>query len=151
MDAQKISVEDFKKISIGNDYYLWSFLQKKQHLTSLTIWSVVDGPLTNPKYKIKNHLLELLEIFPIRLYESYTEDSVDFLMNLGIHHENIFIRKFLKNSKHLRKEQYYNPHIFLFKGSKLLDSTLNHCYCVEGVTKMLIDNAPKFVEELNLD
>jgi len=124
---------------------------KKQNLSTLTIWSTIWESEFHPRFKKRNEILDFLDVIPIQLYESLTEDSVDFLMNLGIHHKNIFNRKKGHREKLIRKEYHYLPHIFLFKGSKLLDSTLNHCYCVQGLTKMLIENAPNLIENMNLD
>ena len=151
MKVQKITVDDFKKISKNDEYFLWSFLIKEQHLAPLPFWSVLEGPETHPKHKTKNQIVEFLDLFPIQLYESYTEENVDFLMDLGIHHKNIYNPEVFIKQNVLKKNHHYFPIVILFKGWKLLDTTLNHCYCIEGITKMLINNAPKFVEELNLN
>ena len=77
MIREQVTVEDFNRISEENEYYLWHFV-KKIYTGPLEIQPYFDDK--TEKYKLKT----ILDMVDIPFFESYTEDSVDFLINLDI-------------------------------------------------------------------
>lgn len=146
MEIKKIQTSDFKSVAQRNDFFLWSFLQHNQGVKDLSIWSLFDDK-TNRFNQAENKLVEFLKIFPINFYESFVDESIDFLLDFGIPYDKMY-RKIGTN---VPKENYYLPSVFLFKKYRMIDSTLNHCYCIEGLTEMLIKNIPDILEKSNLD
>ena len=145
MIVEKVTTEDFKKIAMENEFFLWSFLQKNQNKNSLVLYSYFDEKEGKP-----HQLKEFLEFTPINYYESYVEDSVDFLIDFGFSTNELFKLPSQGIIKKTPKEFYFNPYVLLFKKFELVDSTKNHCYCVEGLTKMLL-SIPNFAEKFKLD
>lgn len=151
MEIQKVFVSEYRKIAQRNEYFLWSFLQREQNSSSLTMWSVFD-PKINTRHKNENQLLEFLKIFPVNFYESFVDESVDFLCGMGIKPELLYqvpTDDFERISK--TRNSYYNPCIILFKKYTMIESTFDGCYCLEGLTKMLLKNSPEILEKAKLD
>ena len=83
MIRQEVSVKDFYKIAKENEYFLWHFLQKGQELTKLSLWSIFkENTAVNKDFD--NALIHILDKINIPYFESYTEDSIDFLMDIGL-------------------------------------------------------------------
>jgi hypothetical protein len=78
MENVKVTHKDFIKIAKENDYFLWHFLQKNQNDGDFIIRSINDGGNENKAY----HLNLLLKEIKIPYFESYIEDSIDFLHEL---------------------------------------------------------------------
>jgi hypothetical protein len=135
MIREQITVKDYERISKENEYYLWHFVRKSD-TGPILIHSIFDDSLK------ENHLNPLLEIFDIPYFESYIEDSLDFLDMLGIP----------LNLLYLNKIQNFNTFILAFKKRRLVTSTLDgYCMCSEGITDLIYNLNPKFIENLNLD
>jgi len=135
MIREQITVKDYERISKENEYYLWHFVRKSD-TGPILIHSIFDDSLK------ENHLKPLLEIFDIPYFESYIEDSLDFLDMLGIP----------LNLLYLNKIQNFNTFILAFKKRRLVTSTLDgYCMCSEGITDLIYNLNPKFIENLNLD
>lgn len=151
MEIKKISPDNFREIAQRNEYYLWSFLQREQDSSDLTFWSVFDSK-TSKKHRNENLLIDFLKVFPISLYESYVDESMDFLVDFGISPKILFkIPESHGLTKFEKRGTFYNPVVLLFKKYRMLDSTFNHCYSVEGMTEMLISNIPNLLENSKLD
>lgn len=153
MIRERVTVSDYRKISLENEYYIWNFLQKKQNLNFLNIWSIFDKKEDdNPKHKLENHIQELLEIFPISYYESYVEDSMDFLQGIGFSVNSLYELPENNETRWMtRREHFYKPVVVLFKKFTPISSTRNYCYCTEGITEMLIQHCPSIVEQAKID
>jgi hypothetical protein len=85
MDRKIITIKDFKDVARNNEYFLWHFLQKEQYKGSLSMHSYFDNrdnAYDNRKYEI-NYIKTIVDQVEIPSYESYTEDSIDFLHGLG--------------------------------------------------------------------
>jgi hypothetical protein len=135
MIREQITVKDYERISKENEYYLWHFVRKSD-TGPILIHSIFDDSLK------ENHLKPLLEIFDIPYFESYIEDSLDFLDMLGIP----------LNLLYLNKIQNFNTFILAFKKRRLVTSTLDgYCMCSEGITDLIYNLNPEFIEKLNLD
>jgi len=146
MIREKINYTDFLRVGKSNEYFLWNFLSKNQNETNTAIFSYFD------EHKFLSHQLrEFLDVVPINYFESYTEDSVDFLMGLGFNHNELYKPPREELVGKVRKEHYFYPYLLLFKKFELINSTKYHCYCVEGITQMILKSAPKILDNLDLD
>lgn len=135
MIREKITVKDYERISKENEYYLWHFVRKNDTGISViySIFEVEDKP---------NHLTPLLEVFDIPYFESYIEDSLDFLDMLGVPLNSLYLREYRK----------FNTFILAFnKKSLQLATYKGYCMCTEGITKLIYNLNPKFIDNLNLD
>lgn len=138
MIREKVTHKDFFRIARENEYFLWHFLQKDQNEGSLYISTIIDEIVE------RNPLPNIIDNVDIPYFESYTEDSLDFLVGLGFRIESLYQNK--KGDEHKRK---FASIILGFKKFTLASSTFKHCYCPEGVVSVLNDLHPKFIEQLN--
>jgi hypothetical protein len=135
MIREQITVKDYERISKENEYYLWHFVRKNDTGISV-IYSIFEDD-----HK-ENHLKPLLEVFDIPYFESYIEDSLDFLDMLGIPLNTLYLKD-IKN---------FNTFILAFKKKRLVTSTLDgYCMCPEGLTDLIFNLNPEYIEKLNLD
>ena len=148
---QEILIKDFHKIAKENEYFLWHFLQKEQESTALNIWSISKKKSTVDE-NIENGLIHILDRINIPYFESYTEDSMDFLMDMG------FDGKLLWNPQkytdfYTDKKYYFSPIIIGFKRNKIITSTFEkgNCYCPEGIIELIGKLNPEFLLNSKLD
>lgn len=146
MIREVVTISDFKKISSENHIFIWHFLQKKQNEVPYTIQSYFED-LDNI-YNGRNSLLPILESIDIPYFESFNHESIDFLMDLG------FSGPFLYNPKpnvfgadHFK---HYTPLIIGFKDGKMINSTVNTCYCMEGILEVIASLDIKLLETLDI-
>lgn len=122
MIVEKVSVNDYLKIAKEHKIFLWHFLQKKQCNTCLSFYSYFDTENSNGR----DHVLKMLvDEFKIPYFESYTSESVDFLVNNGIRHKQIW------------NSQTFAPLILGFKNGVQVANTGQLCYCVEGFLEIV--------------
>jgi hypothetical protein len=136
MIRQKISVKDFNKIAKENEYFLWHFLQKEQESSALTMWSIFKEK--NEYHKQDNVLLSILDKINIPYFESYAQDSIDFLMDMGLDGKLLWNPIKLENF-YIPPQQYFQPIIIGFKKNKIMASTLEKefCYCTTGIVDLI--------------
>lgn len=128
MIREQVTVEDFNRISKENEYYLWHFV-KKVYTPALEIQPYFDDK--TEKYKLKT----ILDMVDIPFFESYTEDSVDFLINLGFS-----AKKFWSGGKE------FDPIMIGFNKNRKVTSTKDGiCYCTEGIIDIVYQLNPKFI------
>ena len=128
MIREQVTVEDFNRISQENEYYLWHFV-KKVYTGPLEIQPYFDDK--TEKYKLKT----ILDMVDIPFFESYTEDSVDFLINLGFSAKN-----FWSGGKE------FAPIMIGFNKNRKVTSTQDGiCYCTEGIIDIVYQLNPKFI------
>jgi hypothetical protein len=128
MIREQVTVEDFNRISQENEYYLWHFV-KKVYTPALEIQPYFDDK--TEKYKLKT----ILDMVDIPFFESYTEDSVDFLINLGFS-----AKKFWSGGKE------FAPIMIGFNKNRKVTSTQDGiCYCTEGIIDIVYQLNPKFI------
>jgi hypothetical protein len=128
MIREQVTVEDFNRISQENEYYLWHFV-KKVYTPALEIQPYFDDK--TEKYKLKT----ILDMVDIPFFESYTEDSVDFLINLGFS-----AKKFWSGGKE------FSPIMIGFNKNRKVTSTQDGiCYCTEGIIDIVYQLNPKFI------
>jgi hypothetical protein len=139
MDSVKVSYKDFYMIAKENDIFLWHFLQKNQNNGDLTLRSIEEG---NNKVS-KLHLNILLKEIGVPYFESYTEDSIDFLHELGIPYSNLWNPNFNFTPK--SKNTCFHPVVIGFKKFEKTITTLELCYCIDGVLKIIGELNPDLI------
>jgi hypothetical protein len=140
MIREKITHKDFYKIAKEHEFFLWHFLQKDQDKTNLTLSSIIEGE------RNKNELSVILDGLDIPYFESYTEDSVDFLADLGFEYEKIFNTK--KYNKSALMKYRFSPVLVGFKKNTKVLSTLENCYCDEGVIQVINSLDPNYLGQI---
>ena len=141
MIREKITHKEFHKIAKENEYFLWHFVQKEQPKNYLSVCSILDGK------KEKNPLEYILEDLDIPYYESYTEDSIDFLMGLGYSPKNLYHPP--KSYSEIIPWNYrFGPVLVGFKKFSNVISTHNNCYCIEGVIDVIHELNPEYMEKI---
>jgi hypothetical protein len=139
MERKIITYKDFKEIGKNNEYFLWNFLQKEQEKNILTLFSIFSE-----KKKHTNGLKVLLDSLDISYYESYVDESVDFLINIGV--ENKMWAPPISGTTN--PNYFFNPVLLLFKGYSLKSTTFQGCYCIEGVVDLLGKENPELLSGL---
>lgn len=120
MIIEKVTYKEFDRISEEHEYYLWHFLSPDRD--ARTLRSLLDE---EDKGK-RNDLTQLFEFINIPYFESNTPESMDFLDRLGINPKLLWA-----------KGHHFSPLIVGFKRKRMISSTLETCYCVEGVVDLI--------------
>lgn len=141
MIREKIKHTDFLKIAKENEYFLWHFLQKNQNKYGNTMYSIFDEGELN-----ENHLKDIINNCSIPYFESYTDESIDFLAGLGFDYNLLYLKDNSLNN--LPNDLRYRPIMIGFKKFTKIKSTFEICYCSEGVIDIMSHLNPEFIEEL---
>ena len=149
MDRKIITIKDFRDVARNNEYFLWHFLQKEQYKNStmdasITMYSYFD----NRENEI-NYIKTIVDQLEIPYYESYVEDSIDFIYGLGYQYSRLWNPpkpKVVINSNFL-----FNPVLVGFKKFNKVSSTLDLCYCPEGVLEVITSLNPEFLLPLSIE
>jgi hypothetical protein len=144
MVREIVTVKDYQRIAKENEYFLWHFVQKNQQNNSLAMYSFFTDE------KKENTLLPVIDKIDIPYFESYTEESIDFLINLGLSASNLW-KTPPSNQKYIPQEYYYSPVILTFHKSLFKNSTFETCYCFEGLIELIGLLNPKFLLDSKLD
>jgi hypothetical protein len=121
MIREKVLVSDFDRISKEYDYYIWHFINK--NFIPYELFSYFE----EPNYGEIHPLREILDEFEIPYFESYVEDSVDFILNRGI-----------TNQKGIYNNGMYSPVFMGFKNKAMISSTMDGvCYCPQGAIEII--------------
>jgi hypothetical protein len=149
MIRERATVNDFKKIAKENEYFLWHFLMENQHDTVYGIWSFFDEKINPNTNESEHHMVRtLLSMTDVPYYESYVKDSMDFLINLGLNGKDLYI---LRNPwPHLPPEKRWNyvPLVVGFKRTRMVYNTHRVCYCVEGMTEIILRLNPELLSNV---
>jgi hypothetical protein len=137
MIRERVKVEDYERISRENEFYLWHFV-RKESTGPVMIFSYFEQ-----KHSLRGHQLKgLLDKIDIPYFESYLEDSYDFLINLGISAKNLWIPE----------TNEFNTIILAFNKRRKVTSTFEgHCLCLEGVLDMIYLLNPQYILNAKLD
>lgn len=119
-------ISEFEQVARENEYFFWHFVSKD--VLGLSII-----PL-GADYGNGNSLELIRESLGVKIYQSFTEDSIDFLINLGL------------PSKKIKDGAFYVPSFFGFHRRRMVESTIDHCYCREGITEIIFKTNPSFFE-----
>jgi hypothetical protein len=144
MERRVITVNDFYSVARNNDYFLWHFLKKNQSKTSLVLHSYFDK-----RENRKNDVKEILDLVDIPYFESYTEDSMEFLHGLGL--ENSWLWSSRKFSRPIEPWDRFSPVLIGFKKFTSVSHTMQSCYCTDGILKVINDLNPEFLLKVNTD
>jgi hypothetical protein len=139
MIREKVTVQDFEKISRENEYFIWHFLMSYDYSqpTMRSIFDEYEGNDYSP-----NRMVQFLEIFDVPYFESYANESIDFLDKLGAPLEKLRIPS----------EPDLKPCVLTFNHRRLVNATYNgFCLCPEGLTDLLYNLNPEFIHNSNLD
>ena len=155
MVKEIITIKDYDRIAKENEYFLWHFLQKNQEKSNAVFYSIFadcnfqEGRENDISHK-ENHLLTILDKIDIPYFESYTEESIDFLINLGIPGDKLWTPP-NDNRIHVPKEFYFPPIILTFHKSLFKNSTFDVCYCPEGLMDIISRLNIQFLLDAKLD
>lgn len=143
---KKVKVEDFKKIASNYEFYIWNFLQREQNETTIGIFSYFDEPQNEIKINLTKYTLNGIEI---PYFESYTDESMDFLLDLNISHSSLF-RHHHKNLilEHKRK---FSPIFLGFNKYKLIGGSHQGCYCPEYLIELVFKMNPELILNSKFD
>lgn len=142
-----VNVSDFHTIARNNEYYIWHFLQKNQTKNALSLFSYFDDVATD-KDAVQIHMLKyIIDEIPIPYFESFTEDSLDFLMGLG--YDVNYLYKIPKTPS--AKEFYFSPIFIGFNRFKIIGSSAEKCYCHETLIELIMQMNPKFLLDSKFD
>ena len=132
MIREKITVSDFDRITKENEFFIWHFVNPN----SVTHLKSIFEP-DNPFYP--NPLISILKSISVPYFESDSQESYDFLINLGT--------PFIVNA---RKNNHYNPVVVSFNRNRMVNHTFGpYCYCIEGVIELIGELNPQFILDIN--
>jgi hypothetical protein len=143
MDRKIITVKDFKNVARNNEYFLWHFLQKEQHKSTSAMFSYFDE-----REGHINYIKTVIDQLDIPYYESYVEDSIDFIHELGYSYSRLW--KAPLSQEIVTPSSLFNPSIFGFKKFNKVHSTLDLCYCFEGVLEVVASLNPELLLSLSV-
>jgi hypothetical protein len=154
MIREIVTIKDYERIAKENEYFLWHFVQKKQEKNSPTMFSFFREDVSI--HKKQNNLKPILDKVNIPYFESYSEESIDFLVELGLPGSSLYTppppppdSKYPR--KNIPREFYYSPIILGFNKFSFKVSTFETCYCFEGVIDLIAKLNIQFLLDSNLD
>lgn len=143
---EKVKVEDFKKVASTYEHYIWHFLQKKQNETNLVLFSYFDKSIEEKKINQTKYLLDGIKI---PYFESYIEESMDFLMDFEISPSTLF--KPHKKNLVLEQHRKYTPLFLGFNKFKLIGGSHQVCYCSDYLIELIYKLNPEYILNSKLD
>jgi hypothetical protein len=155
MVREIITIKDYDRIAKENEYFLWHFVQKNQENTESVFYSIFvehnfkKDKETDVTYR-ENQLLTILDKINIPYFESYTEESIDFLINLGVPGDRLWMPP-NDIKKYTPREFYFPPIILTFHKSLFKKSTFDTCYCPEGLMDIISELNIQFLLDAKLD
>ena len=126
-EFQITPISKFNKIAKENEFFFWNFIPKN-HSRAFSIQPIKS------EYQEGNSLDEFKKLLNIKIFQSFTEESVDFLLDMGFPEKSIWDKK------------NYSPLFLGFNKLRLVDSTKFNCYCRDGVAKIIYNTNPKYYE-----
>jgi hypothetical protein len=137
MIREQVTIEDYERISRENEYYLWHFV-RKDSTGPVMIFSYFEE-----EHHFRGHQLKgILDKIDIPYFESYLEDSYDFIINLGISAKHLWIPE--------TKE--FNTIMMAFNKRRKVTSTFEgHCMCMEGILDMIYILNPQYILNAKFD
>jgi hypothetical protein len=132
MIRERITVNDFEKIAKENEYFIWHFVNPESATQLKSIFQP-DNPFS------PNPFISILESISVPYFESDSQESHDFLINLS----TPFIINAYKNNT-------YNPVVVSFNRNRMVNHTFGpYCYCLEGVIELIGELNPQFILDIN--
>lgn len=144
---ERVKFSDYRKIAQENDYFIWHFLQKDQSKSTLGLISYFDELDGEGKF---HHMKYFLDNVDIPYFESYTEESIDFLMDLGLNPNFLYVADEPNRHPQERKRKF-SPVLTVFNKFKISGTSFDKCYCTEYLIEMVYNLNPKFILESKFD
>ena len=144
---EKIKFSDYRRIAQENEYFIWHFLQKDQGKSTLGLISYFDDLSDQSKF---HHMKYFLDNVDIPYFESYTEESIDFLLDFNLNPTLLYVADKPSRAPQARKRKF-SPLLMVFNKYKLFGTSLDKCYCVEYLIEMVYNLNPKFILESKFD
>jgi hypothetical protein len=151
MDRKIITIKDFKDVARNNEYFLWHFLQKEQYKGGLSMYSYFDNrenTYDNREDEV-NYIKTIVDQLEIPYYESYTEDSIDFIYGLGYPYNKLWNPP--KPQVIVKSNFLFNATLVGFKKFSKVSSTLDSCYCFESVLDVIASLNPELLLSLSIE
>lgn len=127
-----IPISEFNNIASEGGSFFWNFVIDNQHKTPISLNPLsFDEPNSSHGHDLRN----LVDSYGVRIYESHTKDSIDFLMNLGFKSEDIWYEK----------KKRFKPLFLGFRGFKYVAGIPKNpvtCYCLNGVVEIIFLTDP---------
>lgn len=133
--VQITSISEFWNIARREETFFWHFIQKGQCDATVSI-----KPLSNlDGNTCIGPLHHIVEEFGITIYESYVEDAINFLVDLG------YSSSVLYNPKC----KCHGPKFIGFRKGKIVAGTAfpKICYCTEGIVEIIYLTNPSLFEK----
>ncbi len=122
---------------------------EEQHNSINGIWSFFDEKINPYTNEPEHHMLRtLLSMTDVPYYESYVKDSMDFLINLGLNAKDLYILRNPWPNLAPDKKFYYVPAVIGFKRKRMVYNTQRVCYCVEGITEIILRLNPELITNI---
>lgn len=135
MIREKVKVEEFERIAKENEFFLWHFVTKDGPRNG-AIYSYFDDTY----YERPHFLKSMLNEIEIPYFESYLEESIDFVMEQGMK------GNLLWNAN----EHLFLPLMITFNRKRKVTSTHEgHCMCIEGILDMIYATNPQYLTDKN--
>lgn len=132
IESKKIKLEDFQEVSKNNEYWLWHLTLPKPN-NFLEILPLDE----EPDEKIGFHTFrEIVGQTKIPVFQSKMIEVIDFVLYLD--------NKILEVFKY-KPQNELGALILGFNHSRLVDHTINRCYCSEGVINVLLSLNPELL------
>ena len=134
-ELQITPISEFNKIAKRDEVFFWHFIPEEKDYAPTTI-----RPMYGSKNPEENILIKYRDLFGIKIYESYTKDSYDFLINMGYNSKQFYYQK---------GDNWLSEFIG-FKKGLLIDAThlKDKCYCASGVLEVIRNTDPKTFESV---
>jgi hypothetical protein len=146
METKFVTIDKFSEVARNNDFFLWHFLKKNQEKGILSLFSYSET-----KEGVDNKIKEIIDLVGIPYFESYTEDSIDFLHDVGGFDYKQLWNNGNNHSLMINNDERFNPVIIGFKKFNKVSDTFKKCYCVDGLLEVITDLNPEFLLKINTE
>ncbi len=144
-----VTVKDFHRIAMENEFFMWHFLQKNQCSGRHVLCSYFEEH-NNQLVGVTHTMKYLLGSIKVPYFESFTEESIDFLLDLGFKEDFLYQRR-LESDFPVLREQKYSPLFIAFNRFKMVGSSPQLCYCTDHFIDLVMKLNPKFILDSNFD
>jgi hypothetical protein len=144
-----ITIKDFHRVAKENEFFIWHFLQKNQCGSTLTLCSYFEER-TGKMSEISHTIKYLFNSINVPYFESYTEESIDFLLDLGFK-ENFLFQRNPNSDFPVARERQYAALFIGFNRFMMVGSSPQKCYCSDYLIELIMELNPKFILDSNFD
>lgn len=144
-----ITIKDFHRVAKENEFFIWHFLKKNQCAGNHELCSYFDN-YTGELSEITHTTKYLFNSIDIPYFESYTEESMDFLLDLGFE-GNFLYQRNSNNGLYKTKEQKFSPLFIAFNRFIMVGSSAQKCYCSNYLIELIMELNPKFILNSHFD